>query len=367
MKKPDAKPDCNICRSFMRFKVLGNTGLNVSALGLGGHEYRWGHNGNLKNSRFTEMNPERRDVISRALDCGVNYFDTTYIEEVQSLGHWMSQLKTRNVMVINGMIIDVVRRYAEQPLSKRSFVREELNARLKLLGSDHFDIFMLCSIEHGYNHQALDDVVDQYVRLKEEGKFRFLGVSCHDHAILLDCMKRDLPIDVAMFPYNFAVANNWGGQFGVLKELLEILSKRKTGCVAMKALNWFQYGIPFMAFGEPDADWQTAVVNNFGWLAGQSSIDTSVVGVETVAELQAALDGTRQKPDMGLLDKYLECGRQFDLLLKNYGKCPAEIQGRALGLIRHFTGQEFGDDIAQYERHWRKEMGRGVMPFSKIG
>jgi predicted aldo/keto reductase-like oxidoreductase len=71
----------------MRKNVLGKTGLEVSVLGLGGHEYRWLHGGNIADSRQIRFNPERAKLVALALEKGVNFFDTTFQEEVHSLGH----------------------------------------------------------------------------------------------------------------------------------------------------------------------------------------------------------------------------------------------------------------------------------------
>lgn len=70
----------------MRHRVLGRSGVRVSELWLGGHEYkRWlPRESNME--VFLKTQPQRKKLIERALDAGVNFFDTTHAEEAESLG-----------------------------------------------------------------------------------------------------------------------------------------------------------------------------------------------------------------------------------------------------------------------------------------
>jgi aryl-alcohol dehydrogenase-like predicted oxidoreductase len=56
----------------METRILGRTGYRVSILGVGGHTYRVG------NTPEDFCTPdERARLISRLINAGVNYFDTT--------------------------------------------------------------------------------------------------------------------------------------------------------------------------------------------------------------------------------------------------------------------------------------------------
>src|SRR5258708_6632276 len=62
----------------MQQRTLGRTSLNVSVLGLGGHTYPVGEGG------FCTYE-ERAQLVARLLEGGVNYFDTTWMNEVELL------------------------------------------------------------------------------------------------------------------------------------------------------------------------------------------------------------------------------------------------------------------------------------------
>ena len=124
----------------MRYNILGRTGLSVSELGLGGHEYR--RAAFLDNGRFTELDLARIPTVNAGLAAGINYFDTTFTEEVQSLG-WV--LKELNVpldkVVINGMI---------------------------------------GAMDNGFAPDRLECALETLHAPQEKGLMRFVGASCHD-------------------------------------------------------------------------------------------------------------------------------------------------------------------------------------------
>ena len=70
---------------------LGETGVTVSRLGLGGHTFAPRYGG--------EDRAERRellDIVSTALEEGIDVFDVTADEERQTLGEIVRELDVRN-------------------------------------------------------------------------------------------------------------------------------------------------------------------------------------------------------------------------------------------------------------------------------
>jgi len=332
-------------RRTMRRNVLGRTGLQVSALGLGGHEYRWLHAGNIVDGRHVRFNPVRAEVVSRARELGINYFDTTFQEEVESLGHVLTQMGGRHDIVINGMIVDVLRRSQEMtPDETEKFIRDELETRLTLLGGP-FDVFMLGAIDYGYERQRAADVVEVYQRHREEGKFRHLGVSCHAHDVLTDFLRMDLPVDVVMFPYNYARSREPDNG---LPELLDAAAGRNVGTVAMKPLCWTMYGIPFTAINAEWHDIQELIRNSFAWQSTRGAVHTSVVGVETVEELENDVAGIQGECDESFLAPYLESKDRLEVLVRNGLRHSEEIQARIVELCRAKLGRDLGEDLRAY-------------------
>ena len=144
----------------MQYRTLGRTGLRISEIGLGGHEYR--RKSFVKDGRFTVLDPSRPAVVKKAIDSGINYFDTTFFEETQSLG---TALKVngikRSQVHLSGMSIDLMKTAGEKSADTLgAFVEREITQRLELLGTDYFDIFQICAIDAGYTPDILDAVLE---------------------------------------------------------------------------------------------------------------------------------------------------------------------------------------------------------------
>ena len=91
----------------MHYRRLGKTNLMISEISLGGHwrapwkERRggWWWGKSIKNGISDKIAKNRIDVVSRAIDCGMNYLDVTGAEECIAFG---TALKGRRQKMIVG-------------------------------------------------------------------------------------------------------------------------------------------------------------------------------------------------------------------------------------------------------------------------
>jgi aryl-alcohol dehydrogenase-like predicted oxidoreductase len=159
----------------MQMRVFGRTGMKVSALGFG-----CGAVGGIM-VRGDPADQER--VVARAIDVGVNYFDTAVLygdgASEKNLGRVLQTLKPANVIVGTKVRI---------PPSEFSRMAEaiatSLEGSLARLQLDQVDIFHLhnpITVAGGGSalsvRQVLDEVVPAFGRLRQQGKIRFLGIS----------------------------------------------------------------------------------------------------------------------------------------------------------------------------------------------
>ena len=343
----------------MRYNTLGKNGLRVSALGLGGHEFDWSFSGHVKDSRMTTFDPDRTAVIEKALEGGINYFDTTFFEEVQSLGHQIAKLNCRDQMVINGMVIDTARRsqaVRDAGGDVETFIRDEVDTRLELLGSDHFDVFMLCNISQAYTPELTSELIDIYQKLQQEGKFRFIGASCHDFRILHEFVLRDLPIDVVMFWYSYPtgtrqpVCGHTDFETEWVDAALKAIDERNIGKVAMKPLTWFCRALPFHLHGTAEDD-AAACRSSVAWQTQKAEVHTSALAVDSSTQMKQNLSAMNTVPDEALLQSYIARGHDLLPLTNRAADLPPYRRQWVTTACKNRLKVDLGNDPAAYTQH----------------
>jgi aryl-alcohol dehydrogenase-like predicted oxidoreductase len=159
----------------MEKRIYGRTGMNISILGFG-----CGAVGGLM-VRGAPEDQER--AIGRALDAGINYFDTAvqygHGASETNLGRTLKTLKPSEAFVGTK-----VRLPAGDFGRIAAAVTESLDASLARLQLDHVDIFHLhnaVTVQGGGEtlsaEQVLNEVVPAFETLRQAGKTRFLGIT----------------------------------------------------------------------------------------------------------------------------------------------------------------------------------------------
>ena len=159
----------------MEMRVFGRSGLRLSALGFG-----CGAVGGLM-VRGDPRDQER--AIARALEAGVNYFDTAVQygdgESEKNLGRVLQTLKPANAVVGTK-----VRLPSAEFGSIAATVTKSLDGSLSRLRRERVDIFHLHNAitEDGGGEalsvrQVLGEVVPAFELLRQKGKIRFLGLT----------------------------------------------------------------------------------------------------------------------------------------------------------------------------------------------
>lgn len=162
----------------MEYKPLGRTGLMLPKMGFGSGQF-----GDMYGDT-DQKNCD--DAVAMAIDNGINYFDVapSYGPEGLAETRLGKALKghDRTRLIVNtklgrwdhGIVGDPVYDYDFSP--KR--IRSELENSLKRLGTDYVDVYQVHDVN---NCKQLDYIVNEtipeMVRLKEEGKIRFIGVT----------------------------------------------------------------------------------------------------------------------------------------------------------------------------------------------
>jgi len=176
----------------MEYRKFGQTGIDISAIGFGCWEIGGGY-GSIEETEFVK-------AINRALDIGINSFDTA---EAYGMGASEKSLtkalgSRRKDAVITtkfGVGYPDATNYRD---SSRKRVMESIEKSLKALETDYVDVYLIHwpdrSIPFEEPMRALDDLVKQ-------GKARAVGLSNFQLSEIEICMKARR-VDVVQYCWN---------------------------------------------------------------------------------------------------------------------------------------------------------------------
>jgi L-galactose dehydrogenase len=201
----------------MLYRSLGQTGLNVSAVGLGGVAF---------GGMYGTLHHDEADAcVRRAIDLGINVVDTspyygkTRSEEV--LGPILSRDGLRQKIFLSSKAgrNDVADFDFSAPSMRRS-----VEASLMRLQTDYLDILIAHDIEFAPNFdQVLTETADVLHELKREGKARFIGMSGLPLAKLQTAIEK-CNLDVVMSYTHYTLQNQ-----SLLSDLLPIANEKGVG------------------------------------------------------------------------------------------------------------------------------------------
>jgi aryl-alcohol dehydrogenase-like predicted oxidoreductase len=326
--------------------VLGRTGLRVSELGLGGHEYRrplpttLGRWGEIDLQEFTEKQPKRNALIENALELGINYYDATQPEEAKSLGIALKEAGVRDDVYVALMILRPLKKIAGKPRSDwKSIIVKDVEEKLELLQSSYTDILNIHTPEIGYSRERLTETIEALRGLQEEGRIGWIGASSHQPRFLADLIRTYDCFDSVMVRYNYHLQEARDVVFSLCK-VLDI------GVVVMKPIAWPYYGIPFTCFGpiEKEEGMCTPVQNSIRWILDSDEVSTVVPGVNSLGELEENVEAINLEIESNekVLSQYLENAKgsgakgKLEKMLKDQSVDIKHFTKRALKELRAF-------------------------------
>jgi aryl-alcohol dehydrogenase-like predicted oxidoreductase len=159
----------------MQYTKLGRTGLDVSRLCLGCMSYGGGNSGF---HQWALSEEESRPFIKKALEAGINFFDTANRYSVgkseQVLGRALNDFARREEVVIATKVFNRMRPGPNGAGLSRKNILFEIDESLRRLGTDYVDLYQIHRFDHATpieeTMEALHDVV-------KAGKARYIGAS----------------------------------------------------------------------------------------------------------------------------------------------------------------------------------------------
>jgi len=159
----------------MEYTKLGNTGLDVSRICLGcmgfGDPGRWTHPWVLNEENS-------RPIIKKALDLGINFFDTANIystgasEEV--VGRALKEYANRDEIVLATKVFIRMHEGPNGAGLSRKAIMSEIDKSLKRLGTDYVDLYQI----HRWDYNTpIEETMEALHDLVKAGKVRYIGAS----------------------------------------------------------------------------------------------------------------------------------------------------------------------------------------------
>lgn len=291
----------------MKYRALGGTGLEVSVASFG--------TGSLGEMFGPLPEADALRLVDEVLDSGINLIDTSpyYGSAEERLGKILTPAKRDKVILAT--------KAGRYGLSDFDFspkrIRRSVEDSLRLLRTDYVDLLQLHDIEFVDLEPVFTESYAELVRLKEQGKCRFIGMTGYPVKTFRRVME-ETPVDVILTYGKGTLLDD-----SVSHELLPTAREQGVGvmnaaAVALGLLS--QRGSKFdNEHPAPDAVKESA--SKMVALANQLDIDlaflanqyaflcvdtpTTVVGVGKRPHLQSALDAVDTPVDQGLVDQFL--------------------------------------------------------------
>ena len=159
----------------MDYVNLGRTGLKVSRLCLGCMTY--GVGGKAWRPWVLEEE-EGRPFIARALEAGINFFDTANMYSVggseEFLGRALKDFAKRDEVVVATKLFNAMGPKPNQKGLSRKAVFHEIDASLARLKTDYVDLYQI----HRWDPETpIEETIDALDDVVKAGKVRYLGAS----------------------------------------------------------------------------------------------------------------------------------------------------------------------------------------------
>jgi predicted aldo/keto reductase-like oxidoreductase len=231
------------------YRTLGKTGLKVTGVGFG--------------IGFVPVT----DVVARAIDMGINYYDTS-----RDYGD--------SEKIFSGVIKgkrDKIHIATKSPSRRKNDILKDLDTSLQALGTDYVDIWHL----HARDTPASipDEALEAMQECKKSGKARFIGFSCHDPNRMADFVIETKTFDVIQTTYSFPI----GGYYR--DRAIKKLHDAGIGIIAMKVVVALT-GLNLKKLDNPPATTGEGPLAGIKWVLKNPAIGTTVPHMRTIPELE---------------------------------------------------------------------------------
>jgi aryl-alcohol dehydrogenase-like predicted oxidoreductase len=205
--------------SLIPLKSFGKTGVQISAMGLGGH-----HLGAAENEQTAV------EIVHRAIDGGVTFFDCCWEYNRGKSEDWLG----KGVKGLRDKVFLMTKVCTHGRGAALGI--QMLEQSLRRLQTDHLDLWQI----HGVGFENDPDLfirpggaAEALTKAKKDGKVRFVGFTGHkDPDVHLAMLKTGFPFDAVQMPLNPFDANFSSFE----QKVLPMLNQSGIAALAMKPI-----------------------------------------------------------------------------------------------------------------------------------
>ena len=278
----------------MGYRRLGKTGILISEISLGGHGAPSG-----KPAGSQEVVDNRRRVLEKAAELGMNYVDNNIADECDLYGKAMKGMKGMRDQWHIGFASwpqKITEEY-EEKLTVEGMTRS-IEDRLKSYHTDRLDLWRPVGATWGegqksiptmlmVSHRVLDMVVETYEKVHKQGKIRWLGISAHNPRLFRRVLNEYPQFSVIIFPYLF-LTEELGGD-----SLLKLARQKDVGVIGLKPFGaGTTFGIkPQQLHGKVDTNAHVLIRK----MLREHRISAVIPGVNTTEQLEENVKGSYER------------------------------------------------------------------------
>lgn len=267
----------------MQYRDLGSSGFKISTIGFGC----------MSLSRNTEK--ENIDLLLHAESLGINYFDTAdlYDKGVNEMivGKALKPIRDRIVLAtkVGNQWRSDGSGWDWNP--SKEYILQLVEGSLQRLQTDHIDLYQL---HGGTIEDPIDDTIDAFERLKQQGKILHYGISSIRPNVIAEYIKRSSIVSV-MMQYSLADRRPEENILALLEKnnisvlvrgaLAQGLLVNKT---AKDYLNYNDSDIKRMqeAVGAVSTDVRSPAQTAIQYILQQPAVASAVIGIRTRQQLE---------------------------------------------------------------------------------
>ncbi|MEC4818225.1 MAG: aldo/keto reductase [Scytonema sp. PMC 1069.18] len=202
--------------------MLGRTGVEVSAIGLGGATL-----GQAKNYEEAER------IVHEAIDAGITFMDNAWEYNNHRSEEWMGKaLQGRRDKVF--LMTKVCTHGRDKKVAM-----QQLEESLRRLKTDHLDLWQIHEVIYYSDPELIfrrNGAIEALEQAKRDGKVRFIGFTGHkDPAIHLQMLTYNYPFDTVQLPLNCFDATFKDKSFE--QKVLPELNRRGIAPIGMKSFS----------------------------------------------------------------------------------------------------------------------------------